>query len=186
MDLISIILPYFKKKSFINKTVESILRQSYQNFELIIIYDDDKNDLNFIKKIIKKDSRIKLIINKKNIGAAKSRNKGILKSKGNFICFIDADDIWEKNKLKIQLNFMKKNECYISHSNYKIIDEDDKILGIMRVKKVLEYKNLIFSCDIGLSTVMINSKLKSKIIFPNIKTKEDFILWLKLSKKFKR
>ena len=158
--------------------------QSYQKFELIIIYDDhDKKDLIYLKRLIKNNSRIKLIINKKNIGAAKSRNKGISKSRGKYICFIDADDTWKFNKLKIQLEFMKKNECYLSHSNYWIINNSGESIGLMKVKKLLEYKDLIYSCDIGLSTVMIDAKLKSKIVFPNIKTKEDFILWLKLSKK---
>tara|TARA_B110000971_G_C20024004_1_gene507827 strand:- start:1074 stop:1826 length:753 start_codon:yes stop_codon:yes gene_type:complete len=186
MDLISIILPYYKKKYFINKTIKSILIQTHQKFELLIIYDDeDKDDLIYIKRLIKKNPRIKFIVNKRNLGVSKSRNKGIVESKGKYICFIDADDIWKKNKLKIQLDFIKKNKCYLCHSNYKIINKNDKTIGLMKVKKILEYKDLIYSCDIGLSTVMINSKLKSKIIFPNMKTKEDFILWLKLSKKFK-
>lgn len=186
MDLISIILPYYKKKSFISKTIKSILTQSYSKFELIMVYDDyDKKDLIYLRRLIKNDARIQLIINKKNVGAAKSRNKGILKSQGKYICFIDADDIWKTNKLKIQLEFMKKNKCYLSHSNYRIINNNDEVVGLMKVKKLLEYNNLIYSCDIGLSTVMIDAKLRSKIVFPNITTKEDFILWLKLSKKYK-
>jgi len=185
MNLISIILPYYKKKKFISKTIKSILSQTHQKFELIIIYDDnDKRDLIYIKKLIKKHSNIKLIVNRKNIGVARSRNIGVLKSKGNYICFIDADDLWKKDKLKVQLEFMKKNQCYISHTHYKIINKNGKLIGLMRIKDILKYKDLIYSCDVGLSTVMINAKLKSKIIFPNIKTKEDFILWLKLSKKY--
>ena len=182
MELISIILPYYKKKHFINKTIKSILSQSYKKFELIIIYDDhDKKDLVYIKKYIKNSSRIKLILNKRNIGAAKSRNIGVLKSKGEYICFIDSDDLWKKNKLKEQLDFMKKNQCYLSHTHYKIINNFEKTTGLMKVKKHLKYKDLINSCDIGLSTVMISAKLKSQIIFPNIKTKEDYVLWLKIT-----
>ena len=185
MELISIILPYYRKKIFINKTIKSILSQSYKKFELIIIYDDqDTKDLIYIKKLIKNNSRIKIILNKRNIGVAKSRNIGVLNSKGEYICFIDSDDLWKKNKLKEQLDFMKKNKCYLSHTHYKIIDNFEKTTGLMNIKKKLRYKDLINSCDIGLSTVMISSKLKSRIIFPNIKTKEDFVLWLKLSKNY--
>ena len=185
MNLISIILPYYKKKIFIAKTINSILSQTYKKFELIIIYDDDdKKDLVYIKQLIKKESKIKLIKNKNNIGVARSRNIGVLKSKGQYICFIDADDTWSKNKLKTQIEFMIKYKCYLSHSHYKIINKCEKILGLMKVKKILNYKDLISSCDIGLSTVMIKAELKSKIKFPTIKTKEDFILWLKLSKKY--
>ena len=125
MCIASIILPYYKKKLFIRKSINSILKQSFNRFEILIIYDDEKkNDLDYIKKIVNLDNRIKLIINKKNLGAGKSRNIGIKFSKGEFICFIDADDIWKKNKLKKQINLMKKNNYYISHTSYGIINED--------------------------------------------------------------
>tara|TARA_B110000037_G_scaffold114995_1_gene132170 strand:- start:110 stop:547 length:438 start_codon:yes stop_codon:yes gene_type:complete len=80
---------------------------------------------------------------------------------------------------------MEKNRYMISHTDYKIINKNDKIIGYMLIKKLLNYNDLIYSCDIALSTVMINSKIKSIIKFPNITTKEDYILWLSLSKKFK-
>ena len=116
MNLISIILPYYKKKFFIAKTINSILSQTYKKFELIIIYDDDdKKDLVYIKQLIKKESKIKLIENKNNIGVARSRNIGVLKSKGQYICFIDADDTWSKNKLKTQIEFMIKYVIYLIH-----------------------------------------------------------------------
>ena len=95
--LISIIIPYYKKKNFISKTIKSILNQSYKNFEIIIIYDDtDMSELHYLKKIIKVNKRFKIIINKQNLGVSKSRNKGIKKSKGKYIAFIDGDDIWKK------------------------------------------------------------------------------------------
>ena len=105
MDLISVIIPYYKNKNFIKQTVNSVINQTYTKIEIIIVYDNETFDeLNYIKKIKDKDSRIKLIINKKNIGAGKSRNKAIKISKGSFIAFLDADDIWEKKKLEIKLN----------------------------------------------------------------------------------
>ena len=183
--LISVIIPYYKKKNYIYSTLKSALNQSHKKIEVIIIYDDkDLSDFYYLKQIIKGDKRVKIIINKKNQGVSISRNKGIKKSKGRFIAFLDADDKWHTNKLKIQLNFMRKNKCLISHTDYKIINSKNKILGYMGVKKRLSYNDLIFSCDIGLSTVMISKKLKSKALFPNMITKEDYILWLKLSKKF--
>jgi teichuronic acid biosynthesis glycosyltransferase TuaG len=101
MSKISIIIPYFRKKKFIKKTLNSVINQTYKNIEIILIYDDDKKqDLNYIKELIKIDKRIKLIINKKNIGAGNSRNKGILNSKGKFISFIDQMIFGKKINLK--------------------------------------------------------------------------------------
>ena len=183
--LVSIIIPYYKKKFFISKTIRSILNQTYKNFEIIIVYDDDdKFELNYLKKISKFDKRIKILINKKNFGVSKSRNIGLKKSRGEYIALIDADDLWKRDKLKVQIQFMERNNCLISHTDYEIINKNNKVIGYMPIKKSLNYNSLIFSCDIGLSTVMISSKLKSKIKFPNITTKEDYILWLRLSKKF--
>ena len=99
MDLVSIIIPYYKKKEFINNTITSIINQTYKNFEIIIIYDDeDTSDLKFISEMQKRDKRINIIKNLKNEGAGNSRNKGIEKAKGKYIAFIDSDDTWQKKK----------------------------------------------------------------------------------------
>lgn len=183
MKLISIIIPYYKKKRYIKLTLQSILRQKYKNFEILIIYDDaDTEDLLFIKKLKKKDKRIKLIINKKNIGAGMSRNKGVRLSKGEYLAFVDSDDLWHPEKLKLQLSYMIKNKISISHTSYKIIDTNNSKIGYRHASRI-EYKDLIKSCDIGLSTVMIKKKILKNNHFGNLKTKEDYILWLKLSKK---
>ena len=108
---VSIIISYFKKKKFFKKTINSIINQTYKSFEVIVIYDDtDKSELSFVKKTLNKLPRYKIIINKKNIGAGLSRNKGIHFAKGKFISFCDADDLWHKNKLKVQISFMLKKK----------------------------------------------------------------------------
>ena len=110
-DLISIIIPYYKKKKYISGTINSVLNQSYRQFEILIIYDDENlSDLNYLEKLFKSEEKIKIIKNPKTIGAGLSRNKGIQNSKGKYIAFIDADDIWNKNKLENQINFMKKKK----------------------------------------------------------------------------
>ena len=182
--LISIIIPYYKKKEYITQTINSIIKQSYKNFELIFIYDDpDKSDLKYVKKILKNIKRKKIIINNVNIGAGLSRNLGILKAKGKYISFIDSDDIWKKDKLKNQLLFMLDNNIEFCFTSYSIINKKNTIIKFIKAKKNIEYKDLIKSCDIGLSTVMLKKKLLKNIKFPKIKTKEDYVLWLKLSKK---
>ena len=182
MDLISVIIPYYKKKEYIISSINSVLNQTYKNLEIIIIYDDlNKEDLNLLKKIKKKDKRIKIYINKKNLGAGRSRNKGIKLSKGVFVAFLDSDDLWKKNKLKKQIFFMKKNGINASHTSYPIINSNNKIVG-SRNAKDMSYKLLLKSCDIGLSTVVLKKEIiTSKIKFANIKTKEDYVLWLKIT-----
>ena len=167
-----------------SRSLDSVINQTYKRLEIIIIYDDDKkDDLNYIKKLASKDKRIKLKINKKNIGAGLSRNKGIKYSKGSYISFIDADDIWLKNKTEKQINFMKKNNFSISHTSYSIIDNHSKIISTRYAKNFLSFDDLVKSCDIGLSTVMVTKKALTGLNFPNLKTKEDFVLWLNILKK---
>ena len=180
--LVSIIMPYFKKKKYVKYSVLSVLNQTLKNFELIIVYDNKTNDeLKFINKIKKLDKRIKVIKNKSNIGAGLSRNVGIDHSKGVYLAFLDADDLWHKNKLFAQIKFMRKKNIEISHTSYEIIDDDLIIRGTRQAKQ-MNYKKLIKSCDIGLSTVIIKKSLIKNLRFPNLKTKEDYVLWLELAK----
>lgn len=177
-------MPYYKKREYILNSIKSVIKQTYKKFELIIIYDDeDDADLDYVKNLKKLDKRIKLIKNKFNLGAGESRNNGIKISKGKYVSFIDSDDIWKKKKLYKQIKFMKKNNYKISHTSYEIIDEKNHRIGLRKAKN-LDIKDLIKSCDIGLSTVMLKKKLISKSTkFPSQKTKEDYVLWLKIASK---
>ena len=182
MNLVSVIIPYYKKKKYITSSINSVLKQSYKNLELIIIYDDSNlEDLIILKNLKKKDKRIKIFINKKNIGAGLSRNRGIKLSKGKFIAFLDSDDLWLPNKLKKQIFFMKQRKIKISHTSYYIINYKNKIIG-QRKAKDLSHKQLLKSCDIGLSTIILDKRLiKNNTKFASIKTKEDYVLWLKIT-----
>ena len=184
MDLVSVIIPYFRKKDTILVSVNSVLEQTYKNFEIIIVYDDEnKNDLNFIKDFKKIDSRISVVQNKENKGAGKSRNIGIVNSKGKFIAFLDADDTWESNKLSKQIEFMKLRNCDISHTSYSVVNKNKKVLGIRKARNFFELKDLLKSCDIGTSTVIVKKHLiNENVQFASLTTKEDFVLWLKLLK----
>lgn len=143
MNLVSVIIPYFKKGKFINRAIKSVLSQTYNNFEIIIIYDDQNlEELNKILKIKKIDNRIKVFVNKKNLGAGKSRNIGIKKSKGNLIAFLDADDYWKKNKLEMQIKFMNKYSANFVHSSYFIIDKFNTIRGYRSAPTIINYTDL--------------------------------------------
>tara|TARA_Y100000389_G_C17256641_1_gene410854 strand:- start:34 stop:789 length:756 start_codon:yes stop_codon:yes gene_type:complete len=180
--LVSIIIPYYKKQNYIKKTIISVLKQSYRQFEIIIVNDEPgKLSRNILSNLKKKDKRIRLINNSKNIGAGNSRNKAIKAAKGKYIAFIDSDDLWKKNKLKTQVNIMMKYNYNISHTAYYIIDKDNKKIAL-RKSKSLNFESLQNSCDIGLSTVMIKKMvLKNDRLFSNFTTKEDYYLWLKLA-----
>ena len=183
--LVSIIIPYYKKKDYFLESFTSAYNQSYKKKEIIIVYDDnDLSDLNFIKKIIKKKKDVYLYVNKKKQGVGYARNIAINKSKGEFLAFIDSDDLWQKHKLKKQIKFMNNKKIHASFTSYSVVDEFGKIIGFRPAKKKITYKDLIFSCDIGLSTVVLrkNKKIKNKIKFPYLKTKEDYVLWINLSK----
>ena len=184
-DLVSIIIPYYKKKKYISKTINSILNQSYNYFEIIIIYDDENlSDLSYLEGLFKSYKKIKILKNSQTIGAGYSRNRGIENAKGEFIAFIDADDIWKKFKLENQINFMKQRNLKFTHTSYEIIDENDNVLGKRISRNFEKVNDLIGSCDIGLSTVILKRDifdLQTK--FPNLKTKEDFVLWLKILQK---
>ena len=186
MDLVSVIIPYYKKRNFVKETIVSVINQSYDYLEILIIYDDtNQNDLEFLQDISKLDNRIKIINNIKRLGAGPSRNKGIDQSNGKYIAFIDADDTWTQDKIKEQISFMKKNNYQISHTSYFIIDEKKKIVGQRKARDLLSINEILKSCDIGLSTVIIEKKVivDTKTKFPQLVTKEDFVFWLKLLKK---
>ena len=181
---VSIIIPYYKKKHFFEETINSILSQTYSNFEVILVYDDvDKKELNFVKKTLSRLPRYKIIINKKNIGAGLSRNKAIHFAKGQYIAFCDADDLWHKKKLEVQISFMMKKKINFCHTSYKIINNFGNIIGYFKIAKKINYKDLLKSCDIATSSVVINKSILKNLSFSNFTTKEDYALWLKIAKK---
>ena len=145
MSLVTVIIPYFKKKEFILDTINTVVKQTYKNLEIIVIYDDtDLSDLNYLKKIAKSDNRIKIFKNIHNLGAGLSRNEGIKKSSGEYIAFLDADDLWHKEKISKQVYFMKQNYSTISHTSYSIINDKTKMLLIIEPSEefLKEVKNI--------------------------------------------
>lgn len=185
MKLISIITPVYNSELFISETINSVLAQSYANFEHIIIDDcSDDNSVKIIQSYIAKDSRIKLLSLKTNSGAAVARNLGLKHAKGSYICFLDSDDIWFPSKLEKQLEFMSRLNAPISFTSYNLVDQSginyDKV--IKAVDK-LHYHDYLKNTIIGMSTSMINKNLVSDFEFINIRTRQDTYLWISLLKK---
>ena len=183
--LVSVIVPFYENTKLLKKSIRSILNQKFKKYEIIIINDkQDQKNINFLKKIKKNSKKIKIIFNKRNIGAGLSRNKGIKLSKGKYIAFLDSDDEWNKNKLSIQIKIMQNNNYLITHASYRIVNLKKRYLST-RYAQNLDYFKLLKSCDIGLSTVVVSKKVLNKFSnpFPSLKTKEDYVLWLKIAKK---
>ena len=183
-SLVSVIMPYYNKRNYFLDSINSVLNQTYINLEIIIIYDDhERDDLEYIKDCIKNDSRAKIILNDKNRGVAFSRNKAISVAQGEYIAFLDCDDYWKTNKIEMQMGFMLKNDYDFSYTTYQVINSNGKIVDKIKARKKLDYNELLKSCDIGLSSVILKRKLLNEMKFPGLKTKEDFVLWLSLAKK---
>jgi len=183
MSLVSIIIPYYKIELYLEQSIRSILNQTYQNFEIILINDDPENKI-FISKFSKLDHRIKLVHNENNLGAGLSRNKGLEIANGEYIAFCDSDDLWKNNKIEFQIELMKRLNFTFSFTGYDIIDENNNFIKSRKAPSYVDFQKLRSSCDIGLSTVMIRKDIfeNVKYRFANLRTKEDYVLWLKLAK----
>ena len=183
MALVSVIIPYYRKINHIKKTLNSVFKQTFQDFEIILIYDDElKNDLKVIETLVKNNAKVKIIDNLNNIGAGASRNTGIKNSSGSVIAFLDSDDYWEPDRLEKQLKFMQDNEYNFTFCNYRKKNKH-KIIDVVSEKDKISYFDLLTDCNIGLSTVFVKRNLVDENLFPTLKTKEDFVAWLKITKK---
>tara|TARA_B100001027_G_C16246725_1_gene322297 strand:+ start:3 stop:1457 length:1455 start_codon:yes stop_codon:yes gene_type:complete len=183
IDLVSIIIPFFNEDQYFDGCINSILKQTYTNYEIIIV--DDGSEKKFKDKLEKYKNLypnlIKLITHKVNKGVSSARNTGISEAKGEYIAFIDSDDEWMPNKLEHQIKIIKQNKLDFIHGSYFILDENENFNGLLKAKN-MNYKRLLKSCDIGLSTVIMKASLCKKYKFSEISTKEDYILWLQISK----
>ena len=182
-ELVSIIMPSFNTGRFIKKTINSVLNQTYKNWELIIVDDCSNDNTDEIVNNIN-DSRIRYFKNRSNVGAALSRNKALKEARGKWIAFLDSDDLWEKDKLEKQIKFMKYNNYSFSYTNYVEIDENDaktgiKISGPKRITKI-GMKNY---CWPGCLTVMYNAEEIGLIQIEDIKKNNDYAMWLKVCNK---
>ena len=181
---ISIIIPTYNCEKFIKETLDSVFSQSFSDFEVIII-DDCSSDHTI--EIIKacNDKRIKLFVNETNKGAAYSRNLGISKANGNYVAFLDGDDVWAPNKLEQQLLFMKSNSIDFCCADYELIDKDSKRIGILYTSpKIITYKMFLRIDYIGTSTVIYKRSVFPTLSIPNdILKRNDDAMWLLLSKK---
>jgi len=184
-QLVSIITPLYNSSQFISDTIRSVLNQSYQNWEMIIVDDNSSDDsVEIINKIRQNDIRIKLITLNINVGAAEARNVALRVTRGNYIAFLDSDDLWLPSKLEKQLLFMEKNNYAFSFTAFKRISENnDRTFNTIKAPNVINYKKYLKNTVIGSSTVVINKKLTGYFEMPNIRSSHDMALWLDIFKR---
>ena len=182
---ISIVVPVYNAEKFLDDTIQTVLDQTYLNWELLFVNDCSLDrSVEIIKKYLQQEGRIKLFTNARNSGAALSRNKGIDEAVGDYIAFLDADDLWEPTKLEKQVAFMQRNDYAFSFTGYEFADEK----GVPNGKKVsvpaiLSYRQALRNTIISTITVMFDmSQLtKADIHMPNVKS-EDTACWWKVLK----
>ena len=185
MELVSIITPAFNSESFIAETINSVISQTYQNWEMIIVDDcSTDNTKNIIRSFQEKDGRIRLIENETNKGSAYSRNLALRNATGRWIAFLDSDDLWLPEKLEKQIEFMTKNNYRFSYTKYSEIDENSNDNGIYLSGPKVITKNKMFAyCWPGCLTIMYDAKFVGLIQTVDIKINEEYALWIKVSKK---
>lgn len=182
-ELVSIVTPTYNCAKFIGETIDSVIKQNYQNWEMIIVDDASKDNTEEIVKNYK-DKRINYIRLEENSGAAVARNTAMEKAKGKYIAFLDSDDLWMPDKLEKQIEFMKKNKFNITATAYEQIDEAGMNLNkVIHTKEKVNYNGVLLSCPIGNSTVMYNVENLGKFEVPNIRKRNDDALWLQMLKK---
>lgn len=183
---VTIIMPLFNNQKYVSESIESVLNQTFTNFEIIVIDDcSSDNSVEIIEKLANKDRRIKLLSLDTNSGAAIARNRGLIESKGRFIAFLDADDLWKTNKLEEQLKFMKKNNYTFSCTSYDVIDSSGMSLNKeIYMKSELDYTGFLTNNLLQTVGIMIDSRFiqKSLIKMPNLRRRQDAATWLQILK----
>lgn len=183
-DLVSIIMPSFNTGKYIAETIQSVLNQTYKNWELIIVDDCSTDDTDVVVCQFIKDERIRCFKNDHNSGAAVSRNRALREAKGKWIAFLDSDDLWLPNKLEKQVSFMKKKGYYFTYTNYSEIDVNGKPNGIIVTGPKKITKTGFFNyCWPGCLTVMYDAEHIGLIQIADIKKNNDYAIWLKACKK---
>ncbi len=187
-EKVSIVVPVYNCEKFIVATIRSVQAQTYQNWELILV-DDCSTDksIELIKNEMQSDERIRLVCQPKNLGAASARNRGVDEATGRYLCYLDADDLWEPCKLEHELDFMEKNGAGFAFTGYEFADENGVGLGrVVRVPEKITYRQALGNTTIFTSTVMMDLTILSKndCKMPLIAS-EDTACWWQILKKYK-
>ena len=183
--LVSVVMPAYNADSYIVESIQSVLNQTYHNFELLVV-DNCSSDhtVDFVRKLQKKDDRIR-VLTCLNSGASFARNTGISNALGRYVAFIDCDDIWDEEKLSAQISFMKEYGATISCTHYQPFTDcpntGKNYKSIRKCPESFGYGELLKTCSVGCSTVIYDRDILTNVRFDDV-GKEDYALWLKITK----
>lgn len=184
-QLVSIVMPLYNCENYVTEAIQSVITQSYKNWELIVVDDcsTDRSHL-IVQDLTNDESRIKLHTMPQNSGVASVRNFATKKAIGQYIAFLDCDDVWLPEKLEKQISMMQRDKVFLSYSAYSTIDENSSVTGFFNVSKEVTYNDMLKSSTIGTLTMIYNVAELGKIYFKNI-GHEDYAMKLDLLKKIK-
>lgn len=183
--LVSVITPAYNCAKYIGKTIESVQAQTYDNWEMVIVDDcSTDNTREVVESYSKDDPRVRYICLNENSGAAVARTESMKAAQGDFMAFLDSDDMWKPEKLAKQLAFMREEGHPFSCTAYEQVDEQGNPLGkVIKTIPRTSYNRLLFDCPVGNSTVMYSVRKMGKFEVPNIRKRNDDALWLQMLKK---
>ncbi|WP_405200156.1 glycosyltransferase family 2 protein [Christiangramia sp. LLG6405-1] len=180
--LVSVIMPAYNSEAYIADAIRSVISQTYHNWELLIV-NDASNDstAQILQKFNSEENRIRVFTNSANKGTAYSRNKAIEAAEGQFIAFLDADDLWKENKLMRQLEVLSKANVAACFSSYQLMHESGKKSNlIIQALPVLSHQRLLKANYVGNLTGIYNAGLLGKIYAPNLRKRQDWAMWLRV------
>lgn len=182
MPVVSVVMPAYNMERFIEAAVRSVMNQSFESWELLVIDDCSKDTTcTIVEKLALEDSRIRLIRNEENIGVAKTRDRGIGLCRGGYIAFLDSDDIWLPEKLSRQLDRIRQTGADFVYTSYSLIGADGKkVRADYLVPEQVNYQQQLKENHIGCSTVLIRAELAGKYQFNTGFYHEDYLLWMRL------
>ena len=186
-DMVSIVVPVYNAERFLPETIELVQKQTYRDWELILVDDcSSDNGAAIVRQYAKDDTRIRLIQQEVNAGAARSRNLGISQANGRYLCFLDADDIWTSQKLEKELAYMKEKKAAFVFTGYEFADAKGEGLGkIVHVPETISYEQALKNTTIFTSTVMIDrGKIADTDIYMPQIASEDTATWWHILKKY--
>lgn len=183
-DLVSIVMPSYNTAQYIGQSIGSVLKQTYENWELIIVDDCSPDNTDDVVRPYLADERIRYLKNEKNSGAAVSRNRALREAKGRWIAFLDSDDLWMPEKLSKQISFMERNGYHFSYTYYAEIDVDGKRNGLtVTGPKKITKSGMFNYCWPGCLTVMYDAETVGLIQIADIKKNNDYAMWLIVCRK---